>query len=378
MRNPDRMSLSPLSGVRVLDFTVFPPGAVCSVMLADLGAEVIRVESPSLKGKPSTVFGQVGMSRSKKSMTLDMRHARSSEVLLKMAPGIDVVIENAKPGAMTARGFGFPQAHDANPGLTWCAITGFGQDGPYANHAGHDISYLAHSGLLGALSGDPSFQPAISLAVQLGAMSAVVAIQAALLERAHSGQGSFLDISLSEAAGFMLTAGFNPLSDSPMMIPATADRSLYECGDGRRVAVASAEPRTWQALCEGLGVPELSGKLQARDVGAETTAAIAAVLRTQPAAHWVETLAPMGAAITIANHGSQILSDPQVIARGAVVDVAGTPVPASPFRLSNAEGVKSQTNTSPASNVGDDTTAVLLACGLSQTEIDELAEENLF
>jgi crotonobetainyl-CoA:carnitine CoA-transferase CaiB-like acyl-CoA transferase len=371
------MALSPLAGVRVLDFTMFPPGAVCSVMLADLGAEVIRVESPALKGKPSSVFGQAGMSRAKKSMTLDMRHPRSSEVLLKMAPGVDVVIENAKPGAMTARGFGFPQAHDAHPGLTWCAITGFGQDGPYADHAGHDISYLAHSGLLGALSGDSAFQPAISLAVQLGAMSAVVAIQAALLERARSGEGSFLDISLSEAAGFMLTAGFNPLSDSPMMIPATHDRRLYDCADGRRVAVASAEPRTWQALCEGLGLPELAGRLQDRADPA-IAAAVAAVLATKPAAHWVETLAPTGAAIAIANHGSQIRSDPQVIARGAVVEVAGTPVPASAIRLSNAAGERSQTNASPASNVGDDTAAVLLACGLSQGEIDELAEDGLF
>jgi alpha-methylacyl-CoA racemase len=372
------MSLSPLSGVRVLDFTIFPPGAVASVMLADLGAEVIRVEAPALKGKPSTVFGQMGMSRSKKSMTLDMRHPRSSEVLLKMAPGVDVVIENAKPGAMTARGFGCPQAQEANPGLTWCAITGFGQDGPYASHAGHDISYLAHSGLLGALSSDASFQPAISLAVQLGAMSAVIAIQAALLERGRTGKGAFLDISLSEAAGFMLTAGFNPLSDDPMMIPATHDRRLYECADGRRVAVASAEPRTWEALCQGLGLPELADKLYDRAAGPETAEAIAAVLRTAPAAQWVERLAPMGAAITIANHGSQLLSDPQVVARGAVVDVAGTPVPASPFRLSNAAGERSQTNTSPASMVGEDTYAVLLACGLSQADIDELTEEKLF
>jgi len=370
------MSLSPLAGVRVLDFTMFPPGAVCSVMLADLGAEVIRVESPALKGKPSTVFGQAGMSRSKKSMTLDMRHPRSSEVLLGMAPGIDVVVENAKPGAMAARGFGWPQAQAANPGLSWCAITGFGQDGPYADHAGHDISYLAHSGLLGALSGDPAFQPAISLAVQLGAMSAVIAIQAALIERGKSGRGSFLDISLSEAAGFMLTAGFNPLSDSPMMLSATHDRRLYDCADGRRVAVASAEPRTWQALCEGLGLPALAGRLQDRADPA-IAEAIAAVLRTKPAREWVARLAPAGAAITIANHGSQVRSDPQVVARGAVVEVAGTPVPASAIRLRNAAGERSQTNTTPASNVGDDTVDVLLSCGLSQSEIDELAEDGL-
>src|SRR5262249_42132511 len=151
---------------------------------------------------------------------------------------IDVVVENAKPGAMEARGFGYGQARTENVAVVWCSITGFGQTGPYADYAGHDLSYLAHSGLLGALTSDLPWQPDISLSLQAGALAAVVGIQGALLERARTGEGAHLDISLSEAAGWLLTCGINPLSDRPFAIPATPDRRLYECADGRWVAVA--------------------------------------------------------------------------------------------------------------------------------------------
>src|SRR5579864_7467156 len=153
----NEMTLNPLSGVRVLDFTAFPPGAVCTVMLADLGAEIIRVESPAQKGKTSLVIGQVALSRGKRSMTLDLRNSAAADVLRRLAVTVDVIVENAKPGSMEERGFGYTHARAANPRIIWCAITGFGQSGPYADHAGHDLSYLAHSGLLGALaSGQPS------------------------------------------------------------------------------------------------------------------------------------------------------------------------------------------------------------------------------
>jgi CoA-transferase family III len=127
--------------------------------------------------------------------------------------------------------------------------------------AGHDLSYIAHSGLLGALTPDLPWQPALPLALQAGALAAVAGIQATLLQVARSGKGAFIDISLSEAATWLLTCGINPLSDRPFILPATPDRRLYVCADGRFIAVASAEPRTWGALCDGLGVPELKGTL---------------------------------------------------------------------------------------------------------------------
>jgi crotonobetainyl-CoA:carnitine CoA-transferase CaiB-like acyl-CoA transferase len=368
------VTLKPLSGIRVLDFTAMPPGGVCTVLLADLGAEIIRVEAPAQKGSRSLVIGQVAPARGKRSMTLDLRNPQAAEVLKRLAPSIDVVVENLKPGAMEARGFGYSHARAANPRLVWCAITGFGQDGPYAEHSGHDLSYLAHSGLLGALSVQQPFHPAGQISTPLAGMSAVIGIQAALLQREKTGQGAFLDISLSEAAGYLLTVGINPLSDSPYMITAAPDRRLYACADGRFLAVTSAEPRTWGALCDGLGVPELKATLHKADQAEAVTAKLAEVLRTRAAAEWVALLAPMGAAVTVMNHAAQVREDPHVRARGSVADVDGVPVPANPIRLTSPDGEKTGTATEAPHMVGQDTDDVLRAAGFSEAEVKALGE----
>lgn len=366
------MSLKPLSGIRVLDFTAFPPGGFCTVVLADLGADVIRVESPAQRGKPSLVIGQVALSRGKRSLTLDMRNPDANAILQRLIPTIDVVVENAKPGAMEARGFGYAQARALNPKIIWCSITGFGQTGPYAEHAGHDLSYLAHSGLLGALTADLTWQPNIALSLQAGALAAVIGIQGALLQTMRSGKGEHLDISLSEAATWLLTCGINPLSAHPFAIPATPDRRVYQCADARFVAVASAEPRTWSALCDGLDLPELKANLHKPAEAAATEKAIAAVLLTRTAAEWVHQLAPMGAAITIVNHAQQLLDDPHIKARNTIVECAGTPVPTFPVRVATTDGYCSDTTINPPPLIGQDTQAVLAAAGFSTTEIDDL------
>lgn len=370
-------ALKPLAGVRVLDFTALPPGGFCTVMLADLGAEIIRVEPPARKGKPSLVIGQVALSRGKRSLTLDLRDSRSVAVLERLITTVDVVVENAKPGSMEARGFGYKQAREARPSIVWCAITGFGQSGPYADHAAHDLSFLAHSGLLGALTEDRSWQPALSLALQAGAQAAVIGIQAALFQSVRTGEGAFVDISLSEAATSLLTCGINPLSENPMMLPATPDRRLYACADGRYVAVACAEPRTWAALCDGLGLPELKPNLHQQEEAASTTQAIAEVLRTRSAAEWVERLAPAGAAVTILNHASELLGDPHVQARGTVVQCAGVTVPACPIRIEGSEGQRSETATAAPRKVGEDTDDVLASSGFSTSEIAVLVHDGI-
>lgn len=368
------MSFQPLAGIRVLDFTALPPGGFCTVALADLGAEVIRVESPAQKGAPSLVVGQVALSRGKRSLTLDMRSPGSVEVLRRLARGVDVVVENAKPGAMEARGFGYRQAREENPAIVWCAITGFGQTGPYAQAGGHDLSYLAHSGLLGALAPDLPWHPGIALSLQAGALAAVSGIQGALLQRARTGQGVFLDISLSEAATWLLSCGINPLSERPYAIPASPDRRLYACADGRFVAVASAERRTWEALCDALDLAGLKETLHQPDQAERARTALAEVFATRPAVEWIERLTGSGAAVTLLNHAAELLDDPQVRARGTVVECAGVPVPASPIRVLGADGARSETNLAPPPRVGDHTDAVLSAAGFSATELKALAE----
>jgi crotonobetainyl-CoA:carnitine CoA-transferase CaiB-like acyl-CoA transferase len=206
---------------------------------------------------------------------------------------------------------------------------------------------------------------------------AVAGIQAALLQVARSGKGAFIDISLSEAATWLLTCGINPLSDRPFILPATPDRRLYVCGDGRFVAVASAEPRTWGALCDGLGVPELKRTLQKPAEAQNTAKVLGDIFRTRPAAEWVERLASAGAAVTIVNHGIQLLDDPHVRARRSIVESAGVPVPANPVRISDPDASYSETVTAAPHTVGQDTADVLASAGFSAKEIEDCVSAGL-
>jgi len=369
--------IRPLSDIRVLDFTNLPPGSSAAVMLADLGAEVVRVEPPKGKGKPSTVFGQVAMSRARKSICVDWRRPEGVELLGKLIAGFDVVLENALPGAMEERGFGYAQAKALNPGLIWCSITGFGQSGPYAQHAGHDLSYVAHSGLLDALAAGLPWHPGQSLAVQAGGLVAVIAVQGALALRQKTGEGAFVDTSLTEAAGWLMTCLINPLSESLYRLSPTPDRRLYACSDGRFVAVASAEPRTWKALCDGLDLPQLEGALHDPARAEECEAALAQAFARRTAQEWVDLLAPAGAAVAPVNSASDFLNDPHAIARGSYANCDGTNIPANPVRISTVADGKPITLLQPAVTVGQNTAEVLAAAGLSPAEIGQLEADGI-
>ena len=149
-------STLPLAGVTVLDLTRLPPGGFCTVLLADLGATVIRVESP----KKRMFDGPIGLNRGKYSVAVDLRHPRGHEVLRRLAAHADILIENERPGAMDERGFGYSQAAAEFPRLIWCSVSGYGQDGPYAEWSGHDLAFAAHSGALSVARPGASVEPA--------------------------------------------------------------------------------------------------------------------------------------------------------------------------------------------------------------------------
>ena len=363
----------PLSGVRVLDLTRFPPGAYCTLLLADLGAQVYRVDAPA--ANPMAGGVGVGLSRGKRSVGLDLRHPRGNEVLNRLAGWADVLVENNRPGDMQKRGFGYPQAAAEHPRLIWCSITGFGQDGPYATRPGHDLTYTAHSGLLAAINPELPWHPQSVLAVPLGAMMAATGITSALLERERSGRGCQIDVSLAEAATWLLSGTDGELAGSPWGIPVTPDRRLYECADGRFVTVAAAEPRTWAALCNGLGLGDLAGSLPPADRADEITAQLAAVFASRPAAEWVDLLGPLGAAVGAVNRGPDVVHDPQVRARGSIIEVAGVSVPANPIRLRDLDGPRSATASAPPPMVGGDTDVALAAAGYTEAEIGALRAE---
>jgi alpha-methylacyl-CoA racemase len=363
----------PLTGVRVLDLTRFPPGAYCTVLLADLGADVCRVDAP---GADLGMFGVgVGLSRGKRSVAVDQRHTQAPEIIRRLAGWADVLVENNRPGSMEERGFGYSQAAEAFPRLIWCSITGFGQDGPYAQWPGHDLTYTAHSGLLAAINPDLPWHPQSVVAIPLGAMLAATGVTSALLDRERTGRGCQIDISMAEAATWLLSGSDGELADRSYGIPVSPDRHLYECSDGRFVTVAAAEPRTWAALCQGLDLDlDLAATRGSPEEADRAVTLIGAAFATRPAAHWVETLGPVGAAIGAVHQGSSLVSDPQVVARQSVIEVADTVVPANPIRMRDLAGPRSVSNVSPPPLVGADTFDVLAEAGYSEAEITDLAD----
>lgn len=367
------MPIQPLAGVHVLDLTALPPGGYCTVQLADLGADVIRVESPGQAGRPSTVIGEPGLSRGKRSITLDQRNPRANEVLARLAGWADVLVENARPGAMASRGFGYPQASEVAPRLVWCSITGFGQDGPYADRSGHDLSYLGYSGVLAALSPElaagKTWHPGAMLSVPIAGMTAVTGILAALIERGKTGRGAHVDISLAESASWLLSGASAALADGYAGLGEPPDRRLYRCSDGRYISVAAAEPRTWAALAEGLGMPDLVAEQGSR--APELQQRLDEVFATRSANEWTELLGPLGAAVNPVNIGADLAADAHASERGSVLTVQGRSVPVDPVRLTTASD-RSETVTSEPGLVGADTDTVLAEAGFSADQISAL------
>ncbi len=363
-----------LSGVKVLDLTRFPPGQFCTVMLADLGANVVRVDAPGWN--PMHAGVGTGIGRAKRSVALDLRNSRATQVLQRLAGAADVVVDNNRPGDLDNRGFGPKAAALHYPSLIWCSITGYGQDGPYARFAGHDITYTAFSGLLAAINPELPWYPQLVLSLPIAALMATTGIVTALYDRQRTGQGAHIDISMSEAASWLLGGSEGQLSDSAFGIPISASRRLYQCADSRWVSVAADEPRAWSAFCNGLGLEDMADTRPADQE--EATRRIGDVLRTRPASEWIAELGPTGSTISAVHEGATLLEDPQVRARGSVVEVDGKPIPANPIRINGPDGPRTTTVTAPPPRAGSHTEEVLSEAGFSSEEIDELRSSGVF
>ena len=364
----------PLAGVRVVDITRFPPGTYCTVLLADLGAEVYRIDAPG--SNPMAAGVGVGLSRGKRSIGLDLRHPRGNEVLRRLAAWADVLVENNRPGDMDKRGFGYSHAAIECPRLIWCSITGFGQDGPYATRPGHDLTYTAHAGLLAALGPPLPWQPQTTLAVPLGAMMAATGIAAALVERNRSGRGCQIDVSLAEAATWLLSGNDGELADSSWGIPSGPDRRLYQCRErgvhhrcGRRASHLGCPMRRVGAARPGGGrpAPTRPGRGGHRQAGGRVRHSAGGGMGPTPRA---------------AECGHR-RSQPGLRRR------AGPPRPSpgqhhrdcraigarQPDPMRDLEGPRSGSATSPPAEVGSDTVAALAAAGYSDTEIEQLRSD---
>jgi alpha-methylacyl-CoA racemase len=327
-----------LEDVRVLDLTRLLPGGYATLLLADMGADVVKVEEPGrgdyIRFTPpiiaSVSSAHIALNRNKRSITLNLKSAEGRDLLLRLAEHFDVLVESFRPGVMDRLGVGYRAVSDRNEGLIYCAITGYGQEGPRAHEAGHDLNYIGYGGVLG-ITGTRDGPPAIP-GVQIGdlaagAMSAVIAILAALHRRDGTGRGEFCDVAMLDgivswlsihAAAHFATKEI-PAPDSMPLNGGYPCYRVYPAADGH-VTVAALEPQFWSELCDALGRPDLGGDaFAAGERRAHVIAELESIFRARTRSEWISLFAGRDVCIGPVLDFEETFADEQVQARGVVV-----------------------------------------------------------
>ncbi|MBI4512309.1 MAG: CoA transferase [Deltaproteobacteria bacterium] len=327
----------PLEGILVLDLSRLLPGPFLTMTLSDLGAEVIKVEDPRggdyLRTLPPAKHGLSGrflaVNRNKRSMALDLKSPEGRDAFLKLTETADVVVESFRPGVMDKLGVGWNALSGRNPRLVLCSISGFGQDGPYRDRAGHDLNYLALAGVL-AMSGErggPPRMPGLQIAdLAGGALWAAVGILAALVGRGKTGVGRHVDISMTEGALALLAPEIGNLGFTPDgHVPSRGTESLngglavygiYRTKDNKYFSVAALEPKFYMAFCEAIGRnPDLADLVAPPDKQDEIRAQIQAVFSQKTRAEWEDVFARVDACCEPVLEVDEVLSHPLHAAR---------------------------------------------------------------
>lgn len=343
--------MRPLAGLKVLDFSTLLPGPMATLILAEAGAEVTKIERPGTGddmrhyeprwGRDGASFAL--LNRGKRCLRLDLKNADDRIRLEPSLREADVLVEQFRPGVMARLGLGWEHVGVLNPRLVYCSITGYGQTGPKRDEAGHDLNYMGDAGLLALGAGPadrPTVPPALIADIAGGAYPAVMNILLALRRRDLTGVGCHLDVAMTEglfpfafwalAEGF--SAGLWPGNGDRLLSGGTPRYRLYPTADGRLVAVAAIEQKFWNAFTRAIGLdPSLAD--DRRDPAA-TIAAVTAILGEKPAGHWRPLLAAADCCCTIVVGLEEAVGDPHVRARMVfqhrVCDDEGRSIPALP------------------------------------------------
>jgi alpha-methylacyl-CoA racemase len=382
------MSAKPLSGIRILDLTRLLPGPAATMHLADLGADVVKIEDP-LAGDYARSMGPMHagtswlfqlVNRNKRSLRLDLKQTDGVEVFMRLARDADVVVESFRPGTVARLGIGYEAVQAANPRIVYCAVTGYGQSGPYRDRAGHDINYVGYAGVLDQIgpAGAAPVVPNFPLADLLGgALTATVAILAALLDARASGRGRYVDVAMSEAvlahAYFpllgVLVRGQAPERGNDLFSGGVPCYGVYPTRDQRFMAVGALEEKFWDLLCDTLARPDLKPfRLATDSAGAYARAELARVFRSRPQAEWSAVFDGVDCCVTPVLTLQESLENEHFKARGVVVEAGGVKQFASPFRMSDFEFEVMRA----APPAGADSEAILRETGYSIEAIEAL------
>lgn len=320
----------PLEGVRVLDLSRLLPGPLCGQHLADLGADVIKIEDPRIGDYARSTLREL-VNRGKRALSLDLKSEPGREIFLRLVDEADVIIESFRPGVMARLGLDHATLRARHPSLIYCAITGFGQDGPRAETAGHDINYVAISGVLERTgsSGGPPVIPGFLLADILGGtLTAAMGILAALFGARNSGVGRFIDVSMYDALLTHSVLHLAELQDAEVdargggrHTGGMANYNVYETRDGRYLAVGAQETKFWHSLCAAIGLSELTHLPNSQP---QSESQLVCRLRVRflerDAQYWMTLLEPMNCCVTPVLSLEEALADSHTMTRSVITD----------------------------------------------------------
>jgi crotonobetainyl-CoA:carnitine CoA-transferase CaiB-like acyl-CoA transferase len=384
------MSGGPLQGVRVLDLTRLLPGPVATLHLADMGADVIKIEDHG-DGDYARTMGEGAedvshfyrsVNRNKRGLRLDLKQAEGRAVFLRLARDADVIVESFRPGVTDKLGIGFEAVRAVNPKTVYCAISGYGQTGPLAMAAGHDLNYIGLSGVLeqiGVDGGQPAI-PNLQIGDLLGgALSGAMGILAALFDAQRCGKGRFVDVAMSDAVLAHHLFPLFALQSATGLAERGADRlnggdagyGVYVTADNRYMAVAPLEEKFWQRFCDALGRADWKQHHGARGAAAsQLRRALDALFVSQTQAYWTACFARVDCCVTPVLNVAEALTHPQFVARGMAITVDGMTQYAPPVKLS--EWVFSVDRLAPSP--GEHSVEILHEAGFTDADIADLQQ----
>ena len=388
----------PLAGIKVLDLSRLLPGPYCSLMLGDLGADVLKVENPK-QGDYTRWWGPrihhqgaffLMVNRNKKSMKLNLKTDMGKDIFLRLVRQYDVLLEGFRPGVMERLGLGFETLREENPGLIYCAITGYGYTGPYRDRAGHDLNYLSLAGVLSTIGskGGPPVIPGVQISdIGGGAMTAALAILAAYIARQRTGRGQFIDISMLDGSFAWLPVPLaKTLADGEDLVPGDsfltgryACYRVYETKDGRYMGLAALEPQFWENFCTTVERKDLiEYQFAEGERQVDLIAEVSKIFKGKSRAEWVELFKTADCCCEPVNSVSDALTDPQLLAREMILEVEHP----TEGRIKQA-GIPMKFSETPGAitlappGYGEHTNEVLQALGYGEEEIKKMGEQGI-
>ena len=383
------MRPKPLSGIRILDLTRLLPGPVCTLHLADLGADVIKIEDTgagdyarsmgAAAGQTAPLF--LAINRNKRALRLDLKKPEGVEVFLRLVRDADIVVESFRPGVVDRLGVGYAACREVNPRIVYCAISGYGQTGPYRDLAGHDVNYCGYAGFIdqvGPAGGDPVI-PNLQVADILGgAVVPAMGILAALFDAKRSGRGRYVDVAMTEGVLSHNLQALAAVASTGHVYPRGDDflsgrepcYAVYRTSDGKHMAVGALERKFWDRVCDVLARPDLKGchwavRGKSAKWGKEE---LGRIFASKPQSHWVAKFRAEDCCVTPVLTLEESLEDAQIRARGMVVRDGDVLQLAPPLKMSEYEFAVDR----PAPAPGEHSDQILREAGYAESAIGKL------